>query len=1680
MMHFAVFSTTPRGGTIGAESTLAGLLAVRGARTTVIVCDSAVPRCVLDPDFAEAMPRAELCRQCSSETVTRHYYGARGVSALLRLSHLIPQDQLAHWQQRIDACPNEELYSFNMLGYPLGEWIQVALRIEYFGEHWVRLPDYTTISRQWLATLVRVVLAAEAFIRDQKPDAILLLNGLAASERAISAVARRHGIRCIMYDTGPRPDTTVMREKHPACLYRFDDEWQEWASVPLSRAESHRLDMHLASRQKLKTPTLYVLSPAATGDLDGLRQQLRLPPGRRTFVAYTNLMADTSVYVAARAFPSQVDWLNACIAYALHHPEIDLIIRCHPAEHMAIVRSGKAKISDDQTNQEILKLWPVLPDNVRVVAPDDATSSYDLLALADVVLVYVSTVGMEAAVLGKPVVIAGGAHYWAIGFGWPVERRGDFDVLLDRLVHSPDGPPRAVEIARRYLYLYMFRGNFALLPDVPDWGEIGHPAEILGQGALAPLTEDDFIADRAHLVAYLLGERPYLLPPAPWRPRDGDGGQLAHPGDEPLFLGLPDWADLAGFWQRHVRALVADGGKGRLALLVDAADAGMAHEALARASWDTGRMVVALQVIGPDDQWARRLCEASALLIADGQQASRIVGMAREVALPIFTGWHADLWSTVWAADDATKGPALDYGFGGEVPDPWVLRRRLEEGADAGLHFRLALGLLPLQDLRGACRHLRAVLQLTQDDPARASLRLQAIVQLIALELDLGHPDRAWTLIRAAAETANEHAGYWINRAIAGIHTGDLMDAEASLWRANELISLDRLPPGWTAEMALGFPSLMTDVLVRQGKATEAVPFLRQVIQAGGVPAPLAAGWIVWMAQRIDNETARGLVSLALWQHPAEPSLVRMGHALAQRLPIEGIRPIEPLFLRIPPRRERLSVCMIVKDEAAQLSRSLLSVSTVADEIIVVDTGSTDHTMAIAASYGATISQCAWPDHFGQARNLSVDLATGDWILVIDADEALDVQGQSVLDGLLAGLPDAPDAFNLTIVPLDAEGRLCGPDYATCRLFRRRGHLHFRGRIHEQVVSTDPDRPATYRWLDGVTLWHYGYAPEVIAERHKLERNLALLEMAVAEEPGNPFHYFNLGTTRFACDQVDAAQAAWEHCLTLCRPLAEPPPYLLAVYIKLLKLALRSGRFQQGLDWVRAGQACGDRVPSFWLHAGLVALAAEQAETAVAFFERALALPEPEGYIAEHEQHWRAKAHAGLAEALLPLDRPAEALRHVRQARTLLPGDPTIDQIRLRVMAAQSTGIPGRISLCLIARDEAGQLAECLASAGDLADEVIVVDTGSRDATAALARAAGATVIELPWADDFGAARNAALAKAAGDWVLMLDADERVAPQALPLLRAVCRRDADDGTAYLLPVVEASSGDVSWALRLFRHHDDLTYLGTVAERLAHREHGVDWLQVHALPEAPLVHVNSATDRLRKLTRNRQLLEQAEATGDPHQCLQLALWWLAEGDRARAGTLLHGLIADPCTPESMRAMVYRQAIDCADSQYEALQLAEEAIDACPAAGELWLVCGQLWAARGDLGRAAGMLRHSLWLRERDGRGLGGFGEFAWLPEQALGRIHLRLGEAHVAIPLLRRAVAADPTQWESRRLLMAAYLRLGQSDRAIDLLKDLDGLPADDRQQLVVELDRLIGAEQVEAQTAATLRAAVTH
>lgn len=218
-----------------------------------------------------------------------------------------------------------------------------------------------------------------------------------------------------------------------------------------------------------------------------------------------------------------------------------------------------------------------------------------------------------------------------------------------------------------------------------------------------------------------------------------------------------------------------------------------------------------------------------------------------------------------------------------------------------------------------------------------------------------------------------------------------------------------------------------------------------------------------------------------------------------------------------------LSVCVIAKNEEENISRCLGSVEHIADEIIVLDTGSTDNTIKIVKSFGAIVKEKPWNNDFSEARNAALDLATKKWILYLDADEMLDFQDAIELKDLLEiNYKDGEaEGFCLNLINVvDGKKTL---SCASLRVLRNRKEYRFSGRIHEQIF---PPMKKLYgekcvQVLD-LKFYHYGYDKTQSNIENKIKRNLAIFN-SYNESEKDSFFYYNLGNEYLRIGEIQKA-----------------------------------------------------------------------------------------------------------------------------------------------------------------------------------------------------------------------------------------------------------------------------------------------------------------------------------------------------------------------------------------------------------------------------------------------------------------------------------------------------------------------------------------------------------------------------
>ncbi|HLG73298.1 MAG TPA: glycosyltransferase [Chloroflexota bacterium] len=295
----------------------------------------------------------------------------------------------------------------------------------------------------------------------------------------------------------------------------------------------------------------------------------------------------------------------------------------------------------------------------------------------------------------------------------------------------------------------------------------------------------------------------------------------------------------------------------------------------------------------------------------------------------------------------------------------------------------------------------------------------------------------------------------------------------------------------------------------------------------------------------------------------------------------------------------------MVKNEEANLPRCLGSLQHVVDEIVLVDTGSTDRTIEIAESFGAKVFHFEWCDDFSAARNESLRHASGEWIIWVDGDDELVETRPGALKALCQD-KQAPDWGYWVEVrsPYGATGEL-EVSVRHWRLFRNERGIWFRGRVHEEPWPPRQLEPRDIVSQDRVHVMHWGYIPSGNLMQLKSERNRRLLEKSIEEEPTKPLHYYNLGRQLSREGDPAAAFEIFRQGLDLWEAQGGPNwSFAHSLFAFAAQSAVDSNHFQEALE-IEAKTPANLVSAELLCQAGTALWRLERRHEAVARLERA-------------------------------------------------------------------------------------------------------------------------------------------------------------------------------------------------------------------------------------------------------------------------------------------------------------------------------------------------------------------------------------------------------------------------------------------------------------------------------------------
>lgn len=399
-----------------------------------------------------------------------------------------------------------------------------------------------------------------------------------------------------------------------------------------------------------------------------------------------------------------------------------------------------------------------------------------------------------------------------------------------------------------------------------------------------------------------------------------------------------------------------------------------------------------------------------------------------------------------------------------------------------------------------------------------------------------------------------------------------------------------------------------------------------------------------------------------------------------------------------------LSLCMIVKNEADTLPACLGSVCPILDGIVLVDTGSSDGTVGIGRRFGATVLSFSWGDDFSEARNFSLDHATTDWILVLDADESIAQRDHDAIRSLLLDPSAMGYALEQRTYGTDprftdwvkADGETAEergyPGYvrsSLLRLFRRDPRVRFEGKVHE-LTEHSFRRHGLPHFATGIPIHHYGKVRPSSRVRQKAEMYLGIGLEKSRQNPRDAKALCELGAQYIEMKELDKAMEAFLMA-------ADLSPGNRDVHLNLGVILLRKGDFEEAEKRLRLAVSLDPGSADAFFNLAAVLLRLRRFEQAEGCLRRAMALRPGfglayatmgtlylcEGFIekavpflleAVRINPGDADACSNIAWASLRLRRREDALQWCRKALALQPGHVNARNLEREIQATKNSG----------------------------------------------------------------------------------------------------------------------------------------------------------------------------------------------------------------------------------------------------------------------------------------------------------------------------------------------------------------------------------------------------------------------
>jgi hypothetical protein len=436
------------------ESALAAALTFRGAEVHALVCDGAMTACAeceasLYPDlsaFAARGPAADLCRDCAWPA--ERVYADLGLKIHRYSDWLTPADR-AEAQRIAFEYPFDAIKAFAVDGLAIGEHAHAgALRFFATGSLESE-PAAEPVLRRYLESALLTAFASRRLVRGVGFSSMVVSHGIYVPWGIIAEVARAEGVQLSTWNVAYRKRRFIFSHNDTYHHTLMTEPSEHWEAGELSPAQDRDLTKYLASRREGLFDWI-VFHRARRQDAEEIANRIGLDRSRPAIGLLTNVTWDAQLHYPANAFPNIVEWLVQTCEYFATRPDLQLIIRVHPAEISGFPPSRQPILA------ELRKRVPALAANIIVVPPESDMSTYALMSLCNAAIIYGTKMGVELTSVGLPVIAAGEAWIRNKGLTHDASTPAEYFRILQQLPFAERLGAGQLARARRYAYHFFF------------------------------------------------------------------------------------------------------------------------------------------------------------------------------------------------------------------------------------------------------------------------------------------------------------------------------------------------------------------------------------------------------------------------------------------------------------------------------------------------------------------------------------------------------------------------------------------------------------------------------------------------------------------------------------------------------------------------------------------------------------------------------------------------------------------------------------------------------------------------------------------------------------------------------------------------------------------------------------------------------------------------------------------------------------------------------------------------------------------------------------------------------------------------------------------------------------------------------------------------------------------------